>query len=290
MRGRLQRAGRPHGTSAPGRHGSEQASGRAWTPDRAGAVTMGAMQATREPRQPPAGRHGGPAGGSRERRASARASRARAGGGAPRGRRGRAARLLAALSAVRRRGRRRRRSTCPRAAAAGRAGSRARSRASARRSASGGFQTLMLIMCASYLRRAGGARALPLRACSLRPIVAAHVILLLGPPLISQDVFGYLGVRAHGRAARARPLHARRRRSAGGRRSSRSSAGRSSTRPTARCSRSRATPPRRSGSAGGLWALKALARSRSLAAVALVARAARPARAARGAGRRRSSG
>lgn len=54
------------------------------------------------------------------------------------------------------------------------------------------FQTLTLIMCASYVLVLLTARALPLRA-TLGAIVLAHAILLLGPPLISQDVFGYIG-------------------------------------------------------------------------------------------------
>lgn len=53
------------------------------------------------------------------------------------------------------------------------------------------FQTLMLIMCASYALVLMGARWLPMRALA-GTIVAANVVLLLGPPLISQDVFGYL--------------------------------------------------------------------------------------------------
>ena len=56
---------------------------------------------------------------------------------------------------------------------------------------SGSFQTLMLIMCASYLAVLLAARALPAQALAAT-IVAAYVILLLGPPLISQDVFGYV--------------------------------------------------------------------------------------------------
>jgi alpha-1,6-mannosyltransferase len=53
------------------------------------------------------------------------------------------------------------------------------------------FQVLMLIMCASYVLVLAAARSLPGRvlACA---IVAANAILLLGPPLISQDVFGYI--------------------------------------------------------------------------------------------------
>lgn len=54
------------------------------------------------------------------------------------------------------------------------------------------FQNLMLIMCASYLLVLLAARALPLGALVVA-IAAAHLILLLGPPLISQDVFGYIG-------------------------------------------------------------------------------------------------
>lgn len=54
-----------------------------------------------------------------------------------------------------------------------------------------GFQTLMLVMCAAYLAVLACARALPLWAIAAA-IVAANAILMLGPPLISQDVFGYL--------------------------------------------------------------------------------------------------
>jgi alpha-1,6-mannosyltransferase len=66
-----------------------------------------------------------------------------------------------------------------------------------------GFQTLTLIMCAGYLAvlAATRGRALSLPALAAT-IVAANLILLLGPPLISQDVFGYeafarLGVLHH---------------------------------------------------------------------------------------------
>ncbi len=55
---------------------------------------------------------------------------------------------------------------------------------------SGSFQALMLIMCASYLAVLAASRALSLRVLA-GAIVAANLILLLGPPLISQDVFGY---------------------------------------------------------------------------------------------------
>jgi len=53
------------------------------------------------------------------------------------------------------------------------------------------FQTLMLILCASYVLVLVGVRALSGWALGAT-IVLAQLILLLGPPLISQDVFGYL--------------------------------------------------------------------------------------------------
>jgi len=55
-----------------------------------------------------------------------------------------------------------------------------------------GFQTLTLIMAGSYLAVLAATRALPMWALALA-ILGAHIILLLGPPLISQDVFGYIG-------------------------------------------------------------------------------------------------
>ena len=54
------------------------------------------------------------------------------------------------------------------------------------------FQTLTLLMCAGYALALFCARALPGRAL-IATVLGAHVILLLGPPLISQDVFGYIG-------------------------------------------------------------------------------------------------
>jgi alpha-1,6-mannosyltransferase len=56
---------------------------------------------------------------------------------------------------------------------------------------SSSFQVLTLVMCASYAAVLLAARTLPSRAI-LASIVVANVALLLGPPLISQDVFGYL--------------------------------------------------------------------------------------------------
>jgi alpha-1,6-mannosyltransferase len=56
---------------------------------------------------------------------------------------------------------------------------------------SASFQALTLVMCASYAAVLVAVRALSGRAIVLA-IVAANVALLLGPPLISQDVFGYL--------------------------------------------------------------------------------------------------
>jgi glycosyl transferase family 87 len=56
---------------------------------------------------------------------------------------------------------------------------------------SGSFQALTLTMCASYLAVLLCAGVLSGRAIGVA-IVAANAVLLLGPPLISQDVFGYL--------------------------------------------------------------------------------------------------
>jgi hypothetical protein len=55
----------------------------------------------------------------------------------------------------------------------------------------GGFQALVLAMCASYLLALTGARRLPTSAV-LATVLAVHLLALLGPPLISRDVFGYL--------------------------------------------------------------------------------------------------
>lgn len=56
---------------------------------------------------------------------------------------------------------------------------------------SGAFQALLLTVSGCYLLILASVRALPARAV-WAAIVAAHAIMLLGPPLISQDVFGYV--------------------------------------------------------------------------------------------------
>lgn len=56
---------------------------------------------------------------------------------------------------------------------------------------SSSFQALTLVTCAGYVAALLAARALPGKAIALA-ILAANLLLLLGPPLISQDVFGYL--------------------------------------------------------------------------------------------------
>jgi hypothetical protein len=56
---------------------------------------------------------------------------------------------------------------------------------------SGRFQALVLVMCAGYLLVLAAARSLP-PAALWGTIVLANAILVLGPPLISQDVFGYI--------------------------------------------------------------------------------------------------
>ena len=134
------------------------------------------------------------------------------------------------------------------------------------------FQTLTLIMCAGY-----GVLLITGRSLSGRVIgagiVLAHVILLLGPPLLSQDVFGYLAF------ARMGALHG--------------------LDPYTQIPAEAATDPVFAfigwpflhspygplftlgsyaaaplGAAGGLWALKVVMALASLAAIALIARAA----------------
>lgn len=55
----------------------------------------------------------------------------------------------------------------------------------------GSFETLILIMVGCYALVLICARSLPLAAVGAA-IVAAHLLLLLGPPMLSQDVFGYI--------------------------------------------------------------------------------------------------
>src|SRR5664280_50483 len=134
------------------------------------------------------------------------------------------------------------------------------------------FQTLMLIMCASYLLVLAAARTLPLAALA-GAIVLAHLILVLGPPLISQDVFGYLAF------ARMGALH--------GLDPCTHVAAEAPTDPVYAfvgwpfkhspygplfTLASYVTAPM--GLAGGLWAMKVVAAVSSLGAVALIARAA----------------
>jgi hypothetical protein len=135
------------------------------------------------------------------------------------------------------------------------------------------FQALTLIMCAGYLAVLLAARALPARAI-VATIVASNVILLLGPPLISQDVFGYLGFARMGALHGLDPYtHV---------------PAEAPTDPVLAflgwpfqhsaygplfTLASYATAPL--GLAGGLWAFKAIAVASSLGAVALTARAAR---------------
>jgi hypothetical protein len=135
------------------------------------------------------------------------------------------------------------------------------------------FQAWTLIMCASYLAVLLAARTLPRRAI-VATIVASYAILLLGPPLISQDVFGYLGF------ARLGALH--------GLDPYTHVAAEAPTDPVLPflgwpfqhspygplfTLASYATVPL--GLAGGLWSFKAIAVASSLGAVALTGRAAR---------------
>jgi hypothetical protein len=134
------------------------------------------------------------------------------------------------------------------------------------------FQTLTLIMAASYVAVLLAARTLSGRTLALT-IIAAHLVLLLGPPLISQDVFGYLDFARLGALHGLDPYtHV------------------AAQAPTDPVYRFVGWPFQHSpygplftlwsyaivplGLAGGLWALKALSVAASLGAVALLARAA----------------
>jgi alpha-1,6-mannosyltransferase len=132
------------------------------------------------------------------------------------------------------------------------------------------FQTFMLIMCASYVLVLVTARTLSMRVL-LAGVALAHLALLLGPPLVSQDVFGYLAF------ARMGALH--------GLDPYTHIAAEAPSDPVFKfvgwpflhspygplfTLASYATAPL--GLAGGLWAFKALSVAASLAAVALIAR------------------
>ncbi len=134
------------------------------------------------------------------------------------------------------------------------------------------FQTLILIMSASYLAVLLAARTLSGRVLAAT-IIAAHLVLLLGPPLISQDVFGYLdfarlgalhGLDPYTHVAAQAPTDA-----------SYPFIGwpfqHSPYGPLFTLGSYAIVPL---GVAGGLWAMKAIAVISSLAAVALIARAA----------------
>ena len=54
------------------------------------------------------------------------------------------------------------------------------------------FEAYTLVLCAGYAAVLASARTLPARALA-GAILVSQAVLFLGPPLISQDVFGYLG-------------------------------------------------------------------------------------------------
>jgi alpha-1,6-mannosyltransferase len=135
------------------------------------------------------------------------------------------------------------------------------------------FQALTLVMCASYLAVLLAARALPGKAIALT-IVIANMVLLVGPPLISQDVFGYLAFARLGALHGLDPyMHVA------------AEAPTDAVFPFVGWSFQHSPygplftlgsyPLAWLGLAGGLWALKAIAVSASLGAVALTASAAR---------------
>ena len=103
----------------------------------------------------------------------------------------------------------------------------------------------MLVMCAGYLLVLAGARRLPMWLLA-SSIVLAHLLVLLGPPLISQDVFGYLAFARLG-ALHGLDPYTHVAAGASATPSSCSSAGRSSIPPMAPSTPSPATERRRSG-------------------------------------------
>ncbi len=134
------------------------------------------------------------------------------------------------------------------------------------------FQDVLLLICAGYGLVLAAGDGAPLRAVAAT-IVAAQLILLLGPPLLSQDVFGYLsfarlgalhGLDPYNHASAAVPLDPVYRFL--GWRTVDSPYG-----PVYTVASYGLTPL---GVSGGLWALKAIAVSASLAMVAIVARTA----------------
>ncbi len=134
------------------------------------------------------------------------------------------------------------------------------------------FQDLVLLVCVGYGLVLAAGDSAPLRGVAAA-IVAAQVILLLGPPLLSQDVFGYLsfarlgalhGLDPYNHASAAVPNDPVYRFL--GWRTVDSPYG-----PLYTLASYALTPL---GVSGGLWALKAIAVSASLATVAIVARAA----------------
>lgn len=134
------------------------------------------------------------------------------------------------------------------------------------------FELLTALMAAGYLAALGCARRLPAAAIGAA-IVAAHLILLLGPPLISQDVFGYLAF------ARMGALHGLDPYAAVAAQAPHDPIlpfigwpGRHSPYGPLFTLLSYGAAPL--GLGGGIWALKALAVASSLGAVALLARAA----------------
>lgn len=136
----------------------------------------------------------------------------------------------------------------------------------------GSFQAFTLVMCASYALVLACAGRLRLRSIAVA-IVAAQVALFLGPPLISQDVFGYIGYARLGALHGLDPYtHLTAEAPADGVFAFLGWPFRHSPYGPLFTLASYATVPL--GIAGALWAFKALALVCSLAAVALTARAA----------------
>ena len=127
----------------------------------------------------------------------------------------------------------------------------------------------MIAFCACYAVALRCATALSARRL-WAAIALAHLAALLAPPLLSGDVFGYIGFARLDGAARAQPLPFDRRARRPATRSTRCSAGPTSRRPTGPLFTLLHEALVPLGIAGAVWTLKALAALTSLATVALI--------------------
>ena len=132
-----------------------------------------------------------------------------------------------------------------------------------------GFGWLLVTLFGAWLAVLAGVRSLSPRVV-IGAIVAAHVLFLLAPPLLSADIFGYVGFGSPTRrcitSTRTSSGPARCRAT----RFARTCDGATRDPPTARSSPCCPRCSSRSGIAGAVWSFKAIAFAASLATVAMV--------------------